>query len=134
MFKAQNEVDKLQKHLSLLKEEYIKLQKHSAEIERKYNSIAASTGDLSDANFVSRLLLSVSELHGKNTYSDIKIKLKNKILPAHRLVLSARSEKWNASTLQNVQELGMCCMTNIWAWHGRLMRSNRISILKSFAF
>lgn len=103
---AQTEVTKLQQHLSLLKEEYTKLQSHCAEIERKYNLAAASAGELNETSFVARLLSSVALLYGKTTYSDIIIKLNNKTFPAHRLILSARSDKWNEETLGKAKELG----------------------------
>lgn len=69
------EVIKLQKHLALLREEYVKLQNKYTEIERKYNVISSiashnnknSHQDPSD-NYISRLLKTISELFDKNLY------------------------------------------------------------------
>ena len=66
---------KLQKHLALLREEYVKLQNKYTELERKYNvvsSIANSNNqnphlDPSD-NYISRLLKTISELFDKDLY------------------------------------------------------------------
>lgn len=104
---ASNEVTKLQQHLALLKEEYSKLQNQCTEWERKYNLAAASAGDLSETSFVARLLLTVSSLYGRETYSDVTIKLQNKSMPGHKFVLNARSDDWNETALKNCTELGM---------------------------
>lgn len=108
---ASSEVTKLQQHLALLKEEYSKLQSHCAEVERKYTLAAASAGDLSETSFVARLLMTVSTLYGRDTYSDIVVKLQNKSVPAHKFVLSARSDDWNEEALKNLTELGKVCYT-----------------------
>ncbi|GBP26999.1 Rabankyrin-5 [Eumeta japonica] len=102
---ASNEVTKLQQHLSLLKEEYSKLQAHCAEVERKYTLAAASAGDLSETSFVARLLMTVASLYGRDTYSDIRVKLQNKHMPGHKFVLNARSDDWNEDALKDVEEL-----------------------------
>ncbi|XP_041972423.1 rabankyrin-5 [Aricia agestis] len=102
---ASSEVTKLQQHLALLKEEYSKLQSHCAEVERKYTLAAASAGDLSETSFVARLLMTVSTLYGRETYSDIVIKLQNKSVPGHKFVLNARSDEWNEDALKHLNEL-----------------------------
>lgn len=104
---ASSEVTKLQQHLTLLKEEYGKLQSHCAEVERKYTLAAASAGDLSETSFVARLLMTVATLYGRETYSDIKIKLQNKSMPGHKFVLNARSDDWNEEALKDFDELGL---------------------------
>ncbi|KOB69802.1 Ankyrin repeat and FYVE domain-containing protein 1, partial [Operophtera brumata] len=104
-FAASSEVTKLQQHLSLLKEEYGKLQSHCAEVERKYTLAAASAGDLSEASFVARLLMTVTQLYGRTTYSDIAIKLQSKSMPGHKFVLNARSDDWSEEALKNLDEL-----------------------------
>ncbi len=75
---------KLQKHLSLLREEYVKLQNKYTELERKYNvlnSIAnhankKNNADLHltdpDDNYISRLLKTISELFDKDLYRFVK--------------------------------------------------------------
>lgn len=106
---ASSEVTKLQQHLTLLKEEYGKLQSHCAEVERKYTLAAASAGDLSETSFVARLLMTVATLYGRETYSDITIKLQSKSMPGHKFVLNARSDDWNEEALKNLEELGEFC-------------------------
>ena len=67
------EVNKLQKHLSLLRDEYVKLQNKHAELERKYNllsSIASKKNQNpnSEDNFISRLLKTIGDLFDKELY------------------------------------------------------------------
>lgn len=59
---------KLQNHLSLLREEYVKLQNRLAEVERKYQIASASAGQVGDDNFVARLLKTVADLFDKELY------------------------------------------------------------------
>jgi len=65
---APGEVVKLQNHLRLLREEYVKLQKRLAETERKYQVLSASAGQTGDNNFVTKLLNTVAELFDKELY------------------------------------------------------------------
>ncbi|CAH0549325.1 unnamed protein product [Brassicogethes aeneus] len=102
---SQTEVNKLQQHLSLLKEEYSKLQSKYKDIEFKYNAIAASNGELNENSFASRLIKTINELYNNSLYSDLKIKLNDEVLYAHKLVLSARSDKWDNNTIGNVEVL-----------------------------
>lgn len=104
---ALSEVDKLQRHLLLLKEEYTKLQSHCADLERKYSLAAASAGDLSESSFVARLLMTVATLYGRELYSDVSVKLVGRHIPAHKFVLNARSDDFNEDALKNTQELGI---------------------------
>lgn len=86
------------------------MQKGYAELERKYSKAAAASGDkdLGEfSSFVSRLAMTVAALYGRKTYSDITIKLREKEIPAHKFVLSARSEEWREETLAELTELGM---------------------------
>uniref|UniRef100_A0A1L8DIW4 Ankyrin n=1 Tax=Nyssomyia neivai TaxID=330878 RepID=A0A1L8DIW4_9DIPT len=101
-------VEKLEKHLKLLKEEYTKLQRNYAELERKYSKAVASSGenDVGEfSSFISRLTMTVASLYSKKTYSDIAVRFGEKSLPAHRFVLSARSEEWGEEVLEGVNEL-----------------------------
>lgn len=59
---------KLQNHLHLLREEYVKLQNRAAEVEKKYQIACAAAGQISDDNFVARLLKTISELFDKELY------------------------------------------------------------------
>ncbi|XP_023035868.1 rabankyrin-5 [Drosophila willistoni] len=98
-------VQKLEKHLSLLKEEYTKLQRSYADVERKYNELAAvSSADVDSSSFVSRLALTVASLYGRSTYSDVNVRTSTKVIPAHKFVLHARSEEWR-EILANEEEL-----------------------------
>lgn len=102
-------MEKLEKHLKLLKEEYTKLQKSYAELERKYSKVAAASGDSDLAefsSFSSRLAMTVATLYGRKTYSDITIRLRDKSIPAHKFVLNARSEEWREEVLADSDELG----------------------------
>ncbi|KAH8379366.1 hypothetical protein KR009_004439, partial [Drosophila setifemur] len=102
-------VQKLEKHLALLKEEYTKLQRSYTDLERKYNEIVASAangefaGELT--SFISRLSLTVASLYGRSTYSDINIRSQSKIFPAHKFIFHARSEKWQDDVLASTEEL-----------------------------
>ena len=50
------EVAKLQRHLDLLRQEYVKLQQKLADSEQKYAELAAASGHLRQDHFVSRLM------------------------------------------------------------------------------
>ncbi|KAJ8978783.1 hypothetical protein NQ317_015507 [Molorchus minor] len=90
-----SEVVKLQQHLSLLKQEYSKLQTKYREIEQKYNTIAASSTDSTQDTFAARLLKTISHLYDSDTFSDLKVKLRDREISAHKIVLGARSDIWN---------------------------------------
>lgn len=99
----------MEKHLKLLKEEYTKLQKNYAELERKYSRAIANSGenDVGEfSSFISRLTMTVAGLYSRKTYSDITVKFGEKSFPAHRFVLSARSEEWREEILESTTELG----------------------------
>ncbi|KAK7794425.1 hypothetical protein R5R35_003800 [Gryllus longicercus] len=94
--KEKGESAKLQHHLSLLKEEFVKLQTHCNDLERRYAIACASGGDINANSFVSKLVSTVSGLFDQELYSDIKVKLSNRSVPAHRLVLASRGEEWGS--------------------------------------
>lgn len=84
---------KLQNHLKLLKNEYSKLQKSYVDLQRRFDDLQAKSnndpaGD--NSSFNSRLLMIVTSLYGRKTYSDLTIKLKDKEMPAHKFVFQAR--------------------------------------------
>lgn len=58
-----NEASKLQQHLVLLKEEYVKLQTQYNEIERKYALLSATSGNTTENSYVSRLVKTVNGLY-----------------------------------------------------------------------
>lgn len=93
-----DEVDKSKKHLSLLRDEYVKLQSKYADIERKYNVIVASKGgEVEENSFISKLLKTVSNLFDKELYSDLTIQLDGSTIKAHKFILSARSDTWGVN-------------------------------------
>ncbi len=67
------EVQKLQKHLALLRQEYVKMQQKLVETERRCSVLAAqvslpgSTSQASDS-FISRLLVIVANLYQQEQY------------------------------------------------------------------
>ena len=63
-----SDVSKLQSHLNLLREEYMRLQTRHAELEKKYQVALAAAGKVGEDNFVSRLLKTVADLFGKELY------------------------------------------------------------------
>lgn len=86
------------------------MQRNYTELERKYSKLAAVSGtDVESAefsSFVSRLAMTVATLYGRKTYSDLTVKLSDKIMPAHKFVLNARSEEWREEILADIDELG----------------------------
>jgi hypothetical protein len=61
-------VAKLERHLSLLREEYVKLQNKMIDMEQKYSVAIASSGKINENTFVSRLLKTVADLFDKDLY------------------------------------------------------------------
>ncbi|XP_050520840.1 rabankyrin-5 isoform X2 [Daktulosphaira vitifoliae] len=100
-----SERHKQQQHLSLLKEEYVKLQAYCNDLEKKYATLAATYGDCNDKSFVSRLLKTVTTLYNNTLYSDLNIALSNGDVPAHKFVLSSRSDNWGVPDLTEISEL-----------------------------
>lgn len=96
----------MEKHITLLKEEYTKLQRAYTELERKYNGVASKLEDDTIINgFVSRLVMTVSSLYNKNIYSDICIRIGAVSIPAHKFVLQSRSDEWSEAFLNSRDEL-----------------------------
>uniref|UniRef100_A0A8C5GII6 BTB domain-containing protein n=2 Tax=Gouania willdenowi TaxID=441366 RepID=A0A8C5GII6_GOUWI len=110
------EVAKLQKHLALLRQEYVKMQQKLADTERRCAVLAAqaaqapSQGASSPAagdSFISRLLDIVSDLYQQQQYSDLKVKVAGEQLSAHKFVLAARSDVWSLTNLASTSELDL---------------------------
>ncbi len=59
---------KLQQHLDLLRQQYVKLQQRHAELEQKYTRAVATSGNISADHFISKLLKLVSDLYDKPLY------------------------------------------------------------------
>ncbi|CAI5794975.1 rabankyrin-5 isoform X1 [Podarcis lilfordi] len=105
---AEEEVAKLEKHLMLLRQEYVKLQKKLTETERKCTLLAAqSNKESASDSFISRLLAIVAELYEQEQYSDLKIKVGDRRISAHKFVLAARSETWSLANLVSTEELDL---------------------------
>ncbi|XP_030392208.1 rabankyrin-5 isoform X3 [Gopherus evgoodei] len=105
---ADEEVAKLEKHLMLLRQEYVKLQKKLADTERRCTLLAAqSNKENASDSFISRLLTIVAELYQQEQYSDLKIKVGDKHIRAHKFVLAARSETWSLANLVSTEELDL---------------------------
>nr|CAD7590658.1 unnamed protein product [Timema genevievae] len=100
-----SDVIKLQLHLSLLKDEYVKLQNYCSDLERKYSLAIATHGEINENGFIPKLLQIVGGLFNQDLYSDIKVKLDGQLISAHRFVLSARSESWGVTSLSHADLL-----------------------------
>nr|XP_033777072.1 LOW QUALITY PROTEIN: rabankyrin-5 [Geotrypetes seraphini] len=105
---AEEEVAKLKKHLALLRQEYVKMQQKLAETEKKCTLLAAQANkESSNDSFICRLLNIVAELFQQEQYSDLKIKIGNQHISAHKFVLAARSDAWSLSNLASTKELDL---------------------------
>ena len=62
------EVTKLQNHLKLLREQYVKLQNRFSELEKLYHMNVAASGKRGGDNFVSKLLRTVGDLFDNELY------------------------------------------------------------------
>lgn len=103
---SQSESEKLQRHLTLLREEYVKLQQKYGEIDRRYNVLAANRGDQTNSEtFVVKLLRTVASLFEQELYSDLTILLQGSSVKAHKFILSCRSDEWGVLNLNEVTEL-----------------------------
>uniref|UniRef100_H3CT21 Ankyrin repeat and FYVE domain containing 1 n=1 Tax=Tetraodon nigroviridis TaxID=99883 RepID=H3CT21_TETNG len=107
------EVAKLQKHLALLRQEYVKMQQKLADTERRCAMLAAQAPGQSSPNstaastFISRLLDIVADLYQQEQYSDLKVKVAGKMLSAHKFVLAARSDAWSLANLASTTQLDL---------------------------
>ncbi|EFN77373.1 rabankyrin-5 [Harpegnathos saltator] len=90
------EAQKWQQHLTLLREQYVNLYNANAELQKEY---AIVTADKQECGFVGRLLATIASLYCQHRYSDINIKLIDQEIPAHKFVLSARTDFFNDSVL-----------------------------------
>ncbi|KAK3869346.1 hypothetical protein Pcinc_025330 [Petrolisthes cinctipes] len=100
------EVGKLQQHLSLLREQYVKLQERYTVLEQQYAiATASSQGADGEDSFVSRLLHFVADLYDKEKYSDMIVHLGNRDVRTHRFVLAARSDSWGVPCLADTDTL-----------------------------
>ncbi|KZC07909.1 Ankyrin repeat and FYVE domain-containing protein 1 [Dufourea novaeangliae] len=96
------QAQKWQQHLSLLREQYVNLYNSNSELQRKY---AIATADKQESGFIGRLLTTIASLYGQHRYSDIAIKLRDKEIPAHKFILSVRTDFFSDSVLAEVTTL-----------------------------
>ncbi|XP_023688715.1 rabankyrin-5 isoform X1 [Paramormyrops kingsleyae] len=106
---AEEEVAKLQKHLALLRQEYVKMQQKLADTEKRCTLLTAR--ESGSDSFICRLLAIVAELYQQDQYSDLKVKVGEKMYSAHKFVLAARSDVWSLSNMTAVTELDLSADT-----------------------
>lgn len=103
---ASDELGKLQQHLSLLREQYVRLQERHTALEQQHAiATAGSQATEGEDSFVTRLLRFVADLYDKEKYSDMAVHLGSRDVRAHRFVLAARSDNWGVSSLADVDSL-----------------------------
>nr|CAB3221682.1 ankyrin repeat and FYVE domain-containing protein 1 [Phallusia mammillata] len=115
----EEELEKSQKHLSLLRAQYVKLQEQFSDLQRRHSTLKAvhnstNTDDTSqtketsnDFGLAAGLLKLATKLYGSALYSDIEIRLKHRVHPGHKFVLAARSDKWEADGLDTLCHLDL---------------------------
>ncbi|KAF3421180.1 hypothetical protein E2986_08653 [Frieseomelitta varia] len=127
------EAQKWQQHLSLLREQYVNLYNTNTELQREY---AIVTANKQDTGFIGRLLTTIASLYSQHRYSDVIIKLKDQEIPAHKFVLSARTDFFSDSVLSEVTILEIhpldwsCLEPNVglvllkWIYTGKVSQEN----------
>ncbi|XP_047363247.1 rabankyrin-5 isoform X1 [Vespa velutina] len=122
------EAQKWQQHLCLLREQYVNLYNANAELQREY---AIATANKQENGFVGRLLTTVASLYNQHNYSDITIKLADQEIPAHKFVLSARSDFFGDSILAGTPVLDWSSLdTHVglvllkWIYTGKISQEN----------
>ena len=63
-----DEVAKLQQHLKLLREQYVRLQQRNSELEQKYTQAVSTSAELGPDHFVTRLMALTADLFDKPLY------------------------------------------------------------------
>ncbi|XP_076282442.1 rabankyrin-5 [Lasioglossum baleicum] len=122
------EAQKWQQHLSLLREQYVNLYNSNAELQRDY---AIATADKQESGFIGKLLTIIASLYGQHRYSDVTVKLMGQEIPAHKFILSARTDFFSDSVLAEVNTLDWTYLdTNIgllllkWIYTGKISQEN----------
>ncbi|KAB7502063.1 Rabankyrin-5 [Armadillidium nasatum] len=96
-----DETEKVQKHLSLLREQYLGLQEKCVSLEQKLARVTAFNSAPEDQDsFIARLLKFVASLYNKEEYSDLTVQLHDEEVNAHRFVLAARGDFWDWRDLE----------------------------------
>ncbi|CAK9807017.1 Ankfy1 [Anthophora quadrimaculata] len=122
------EAQKWQQHLSLLREQYVNLYNTNTELQREY---AIVTANKQDTGFIGRLLTTIASLYGDYRYSDITIKFSNHVMPAHKFILSARTDFFSDSLLREKTILDWSYLDpNVglvllkWMYTGKVLQQN----------
>ena len=119
---------KWQQHLSLLREQYVNLYNANTELQREY---AIAIADKQESGFIKRLLIIIASLYGQHRYSDVTIKLMDHEMPAHKFVLSARTDFFSDSILSEITTLDWSHLdSNVglallkWIYTGKVAQEN----------
>ncbi|XP_076244386.1 rabankyrin-5 isoform X2 [Calliopsis andreniformis] len=122
------EAKKWQQHLSLLREQYVNLYNANTELQRQY---AVAIADKQESGFIKRLLTVIASLYGQHRYSDVTIKLIDQEMPAHKFVLSARTDFFNDSVLNEMTTLDWTFLNSDvglvllkWIYTGKVTQDN----------
>lgn len=66
---GESEAGKLQKHLNLLRQEYVKLQSKTLDLEQKLALASASSGNVTEDTYAAQLLQLSKDLYDKETFT-----------------------------------------------------------------
>uniref|UniRef100_A0A8R1TK98 FYVE-type domain-containing protein n=1 Tax=Onchocerca volvulus TaxID=6282 RepID=A0A8R1TK98_ONCVO len=87
--------------IEFLQAEHVKLLQNYADLQKRYDILAAATGNngVSVANtskfsFVQKLVAKITEIYDKDLYSDITIHCDGHQFRGHRLVIATRTDYW----------------------------------------
>ncbi|MGH0191534.1 UNVERIFIED_CONTAM: hypothetical protein FKN15_065478 [Acipenser sinensis] len=84
------------------------MQQKLVETERKCAMLAVQAKQESASeSFISRLLAIVADLYQQDQYSDLKVKVGDEQLSAHKFVLAAHTESWSLANLAATTELDL---------------------------
>lgn len=94
---SQKEVGKLQNHLSLLRQQYVKLQAKLSKTEEKYNALLAIHGgeDKSGQNFQLELIKQVGDLYNIEEYRLVNIPCLDHYSYLYPIYLGNKYHSWN---------------------------------------
>ncbi|KAL3998175.1 Ankyrin repeats (3 copies) family protein [Acanthocheilonema viteae] len=88
--------------VEFLQGEHIKLLQNYADLQKRYDILAAATGnngtcigDTSKLSFVQKLVAKITEIYDNDLYSDITIHCDGHQFRGHRLVIATRTDYWN---------------------------------------
>ncbi|XP_043244281.1 rabankyrin-5-like [Amphibalanus amphitrite] len=103
----QGEVHKLQLHLSLLREEYVRLQRDLADVSRKYAILSAESGAQGGepGGYVASLVATVADLFRSKQFSDLSVKVGDQVFQGHKFVFVARGSHWGVKSVADVVQL-----------------------------